>query len=192
VTAQEAYIMKARSVRTFAVGLVLVVAVPATASAAEGFWGQLQKVGDWARTKVMKRGYLGTLIEKVARHHPTYARMLKDALRELNAALGRAQGCWPNLRLALANLIAGAARGAGTKLSDSMKPVLDALKAAPPLIGRGGKAAVIKAIQEVLPRLDAARPFFKRHLRTAIRWLKRKCDLWAPGFPKTGAEVPPK
>jgi hypothetical protein len=166
-------------------GLGLVLALPATASAKEGFWGELQKVGEWAKSKVMKRGYLGSLIEKVAKPHPTYAGLLKEALKELNAALGRAHGCWPNLRLALANLIAGAVKGAGMKLADSMKPVLDSLKAAPPLIGKGGKTAVVKSIEEVLPKLDAAKPFFKNHLRNAIRWLKRKCDLWAHGVPKT-------
>lgn len=156
-------------------------AAPSVApSVASAFWGQLnQRVGKWGKMQVMRRGFLGNLVQRGAKHHPAFAKMLAETLKSHNAALGKCSGRWPNFRMALANVAAATARGAGVSLASPMKAFSQAAAGGCALVGKGGQANVIKALQGAIAELRGkAKPQFLNGLRTAISWMK-KPNLWA-------------
>lgn len=168
-----------------AVVLALALAVPAVAVAGKPgkpeLWGKLnpRKAGAWARFQVMRKGFLAGLIRKSEKKHPAFAKLMMAALKELNSYHGKCHGRWPNVRLALANLAAGAARGAGTALAPALKEATAAIGDACPKVGKGGLAAIARGLDAGAKQLAGkAKPFFMRHLRTAKGWLG-KGNLWA-------------
>ena len=158
-----------------------------------GYWGKLNtlKTGKWARHKVMRKGYLSRLINKVAWKHGTYARLLRQALNGLNAQKGLCKRRWPNFRMALANLAAGARRGAGTALAGPLAGALRAIQSGCAMVGKGGIASVVRALRAAKRMLRGlVTPYFMKKLRTAIRWMK-KGNLWQPVTGGWTAPPPP-
>src|SRR5438132_3670241 len=164
--------MKKIAMLALAVGMM----VPAV-SRAEMWGGPLQHVGAWAKNKVMLKGWMAAEVKKVEKHHPAYAKELGKALQALNDHFGKLKGCFPNFRLALANITAPAANGAKIALAGPMGPSLVAFVAGLDKVGEGGKAGAIKALRAALPELKKAKPAFKNGVRTAIRWLEKPCNL---------------
>lgn len=101
---------------------------------------------------------------------------MQAALKAVDATRGKAGGCWPNRRLAIA-WIASAARSAfKVPLTAKLQPVLDALAAATP--GKDGHAAVITALETAMTALDNAGGGFNYELKRAVKYLKDKdCNL---------------
>lgn len=186
-----------KAVKWSMVAIALTLAIPAVAAAdkpavpavkkGKKYWGKLnwRRTGWWARKRVMRKGYLIRLINKrVVKKHPAYAKLLAETLKGVNAQLGKCKGFWPNFRLALANLIAGARKGAGTALAGVMKPSLDAIRDGCAKVGQGGKKAVIDALKAARAQLKGMKVKavkrlrrFRRRIRSALAWM-RKGNLW--------------
>lgn len=144
------------------------------------YWGKLnpKRTGSWARQRVMRKGYLARLIKGAARKHGAYAKLLINALKGHNAALGHCKGRWPNFRMALANLARVGRHGAGAALAGPLRESLAALRDGCPLVGKGGINKAIAALKQAVKILKGkARRGFLRKLRTAVRWMERG-NIW--------------
>lgn len=163
--------------------LVLALGAFTSSAQAADFWGQLKKgkTGAWAREKVMKKGYLGMLTTKAEKFHSAFAKLAREALSGLNGLHGKCGGRWPNFRMALANVLAGATmkKGAGAALAGPLGAALKGFQGGCAKVGKGGQAEVIKGLQAAIKELRGkAKPGFLKKLRTAIAWMK-KPNLWA-------------
>lgn len=191
--------MKALRWSMLAVGLALAVPSVGTVGAAQAkkrrrvrkkckdFWGKLnrRRASRWARKRVMCKGYLARYAKRVARKHPAYAKAAAETLKRLNAQKGKCGKRWPNFRMALAQVLSGARRGAGTALSGVMKPVLDAIAGGCAKVGSGGVKAAIAALTQAHKDLKGkASKRLLRRLRAARGWLRRGSLWWTP--PKQG------
>jgi hypothetical protein len=150
-----------------------------TEKKAPEFWGQLKRVPGWAQNKAMRKGYLAGLVKKTEAKHAAFAKLLGEALAAHNESKGKAEGCWPNIRLALATLAEGSARGAGKALAGPLGAAMKAFNEAHVNAKTGGMNAVWSALKSALPELRGVRPGFRVAVRQAMRWLKRPCKLWA-------------
>jgi hypothetical protein len=160
--------------------LALALAVPASAQA-DKWGGPLRGIGAWGK-KLFKKGVLGEWVQKAMKKHPALGKLAQDALKALNDTFGKMKGCFPNIRLALGNLVNSAAKGAKTALAPPLKSVMEAFQQGVSKIGEGGKSGIVKAIQAALkdPGLKKAAGHVKKSLRTAMSWVKKPCKLWKP------------
>ncbi|MBI3070940.1 MAG: hypothetical protein HYY84_02320 [Deltaproteobacteria bacterium] len=156
------------------------------------FWGKLKAGPRWAHQKAMRKGYLAHLVKRTEAKHPAFAKLLHDVMKAHNDSLGKAQGCWPNIRLALVTIAEGSARGAGKALAGPLGAALKAFSEAHVNAKAGGMDAVATALKSAIPELKGVRPAFRVAVRQAMRWLKRPCNLWAaPAKAKSEKQADP-
>jgi hypothetical protein len=177
--------MKSLSILAF-----FVLATPFAAHAKKIESGQLyfeldaKKVGPWHRDKGMRNGFFSpSRTNEMKKYHPTATARLLESHKALLGVYEKAHGCWPNFRLVLVDLAVGMTHNAGTPLIGALRPVLDAVDAAPPMIGKGGRRAVLAALQSARTALaEKANAQLMKNIDLAISFAGRSCgELFKKG-----------
>jgi hypothetical protein len=148
---------------------------PPPAPAAEEELPQLdpKKVAVWTH-QVVRQGFVEgqTSLSRDA----SLVQPLLEAIAALKAARGKTGECWANRWIALSQVVAAARHAFKVPLTEGLRPVLEAFKAAAP--GKDAHAALVEALEGAKKALGNAGGAFASYLGNAIEYLRDKdCEL---------------